>query len=240
MAIRFDPEIGDRYRFVSDVTTSVVREIDGVTERSQETARLVADESVVAVDDDEVTVEVTVTRDANAPRTFEVRLDRASRLTAIDLIEGVPAAALGIDVGADVPSDVASPPEGPLEPGMRWQVEAPAPGGVDARSITGHGRIRALGVEDDVEVAIAEVSLVVPIRSVVTTADGRVTIVGEQTIESETAYDLADGAARRDTTTIDGSVTLIVEPPLGVEAAPVEGTVDYEITTSTRRVGTDE
>jgi hypothetical protein len=231
--------VGDVYRFRADIETEVTRRIDGdVTEEADE-AVLVATETVRSVAEDEVLVRVALQRDDAAPRTLEVRLDRASRLTAIDLIEGVPAEALGLDVATDLPADISSPPTGPLEPGARWRIDREVTIGALARPVVvqGAGRIDALGVEDGHDVAVAVVELEVPVRTVVESADGRIRLVGTQRTRSETAYDLFDGAMRRDRTVTEGEVEVIAEPPAGIEAAPLRGDIEYRIVTRTRRLG---
>ncbi len=238
VAIRFSPEPGDEFRFTSTVETSLTRTIEGETRSDSTRAVLETVEEVTDVDDDTVEVAVEVTRDGASPRRFEVRLDRASRLRDIDLIEGVPVDSLGLDLGAALPPGLASPPAGALEPGTRWVVAEPvALDGVDEPgTITGEGRIDALGVEDGTDVAIAVVTLTVPVRSVIDAPDGRVILRGTQRAEVRTAYDLGDGAVHRDDTRVVGTVDVIVEPPDDVQARPVRGTIRYEVTTRTARV----
>ena len=240
VAVRFEPEVGDVYRFRAEVETDVVRDLDGEVSEQSDAAELEATQTVRSVGDDEVVVRVALRRDGAPPRTVDVRLDRASRLTAIDLIEGVPAEALGIDVSTDLPADISSPPTGPLEPGDRWVIDRQVRIGELARPVTvrGRGRITALGVEDGHEVAVAVVELDVPVRTVVDADGGPVRLVGVQHTRSETAYDLADGAMRRDRTTTEGDVALIAEPPPGIDAAPLRGELDYRIVTRTTRTGT--
>ena len=239
VAVRFEPEVGDVYRFEADVETQVLRTVDGVTTDESDAATLDATQTVQAVADDEVLVRIALRRDDAAPRTVDVRLDRASRLTAIDLVEGVPAEALGLDVGMDLPADIGSPPTGRLEPGDRWEILREVSLGDLARPILvqGRGRIDSLGVEDGRKVAVAVVELDVPVRTILDTADGRVRLVGTQHTTSETAYDLADGALRRDRTVTDGRVEVIAEPPAGVDAEPLRGDIEYRIVTRTRRLG---
>lgn len=241
IAIRFEPEIGDEYRFRSDIATEVASTIDGETDVTRSTSRLDATEAVVDIDDESVEVEVTVQRDSAAPRTFDVRYDRAGRLATIDLIEGVPAEALGLDLGTDLPADVASPPSGPLEPGAIWQIDRPIErDGAETVVVTGKGTIDSLGVEDGRDVAVVVVELEVPVRSTVDTADGRVTLLGSQFSSSRTTYDLADGTARTDRTEIRGDVDVIIEPPAGIDAPPVPGSVRYEVDIETRRIRSGE
>lgn len=238
VAVRFEPEVGDVYRFRADIDTEVTRTIDGETTEEADGAVLEATQTVRAVADDEVLVRVALQRDDASPRTVDVRLDRSSRLTAIDLVEGVPAEALGLDVQMDLPADISSPPTGPLEPGARWEIEREVTLGGLSRPVVvrGTGRIDALGVEDGHEVAVAVVELDVPVRTVLDTEDGRVRLVGTQHTVSETAYDLGDGAMRRDRTVTRGEVAVIAEPPSGVDAAPIRGELAYRLETSTRRL----
>lgn len=237
--LSFQPSVGDELRFRSEVTTEVRRTLEGEVQEVTDTAVLDATERVVAVDDAGIRVEVAVSRDGSAARTFDVRLDETSHLTAIDLIEGVPAEALDLELGTDVPSEVAGPPPGRLEPGERWTVERPVhlDGVEEPLLIEGRGRIESLGVEDGTDVAVAVVELEVPVRSVVSTEDGTVTLFGTQTTTSRTAYDLSDGALHRDRTTIVGTVSLLVEPPAGVDVTALQGAIDYEVRTHTRRLG---
>ena len=169
-----------------------------------------------------------------------MRLDRASRLTAIDLVEGVPAEALGLDVAMDLPADIGSPPTGPLEPGDRWEILREVDLGGVGRPVLvqGRGRIDSLGVEGGRDVAVAVVDLEVPVRTILDRPEGRLRLVGVQRTTSETAYDLADGALRRDRTVTDGAVEVIAEPPAGVDAAPLRGDIEYRVVTRTRRLGT--
>lgn len=243
VSIRFDPEVGDRYRFRSEISTDIERTIEGETTTEQSESVLDAVEEVLSVDGAEIRLAVTLERDRATPRRYEVLVDRGDRLSAIDLVEGVPADALGLDLATDLPSDIASPPPEPLEPGQTWEIRREVPltddttdRGSETVTVTGHGRVRSLGVEDGNDVATVEVELRVPIRSTIDTIDGVVTARGVQTSTSRTTYDLSDGAARRDRTVIDGTVDVVVDPPEGVLAPPVRGELRYAVATDTRRV----
>ena len=239
--VSFEPAVGDRFRFRSDIETEVARTIDGETSVARGSSKLEATEAIVDLDDEQIGVEVTVRRDGAAERTYEVRFDRTGRLSTIDLVEGVPTEALGLDLATDLPPDIASPPAGRLEPGQEWVIdrEVTVEGREEPLTVTGAGRIDSLGVEDGHEVAVAVVDLSVPVRSVVDTADGRVTLLGTQTSRSRTTYDLGDGSARTDRTRIRGDIEVLVEPPEGIEAPPVPGSVRYDVRSDTRRVRVD-
>ena len=237
VAIRFDPGVGDRWRLQSTIDTEVVRTIADERSVERSSSRLEATESVVGVDGDEVAVEVAVARDGGAARSYEVRFDRTGRLSAIDLVEGLPADDLGLPLASDLPPDVISPPAGPLEPGERWTVDRRIrlEGREEPVRIRGTGRIDSLGVEDGREVAVAFVEVVVPVRSITETASGRVTLAGSQTITARTAYDLTDGTARRERTEIRGTTDVVIEPPSGVDAPPVPGSLRYDVRTESER-----
>jgi hypothetical protein len=238
VAVRFEPEVGDVYRFRAEIATEVVRDLDGEVSEDADVAVLEATQTVRSVADDEVLVRVALQQDDAPSRTVDVRLDRASRLRAIDLVEGVPAEALGLDVSMDLPADISSPPTGPLQPGDRWVIEREVPVGAVGRPVTvrGHGRIDSLGVEGGHPVAVAVVELEVPVRSVVEVDGAPVRLVGVQRTRSVTAYDLVDGAMRRDRTTTNGDVALIAEPPPGIDATPLQGELGYRIVTRTTRL----
>lgn len=237
VAVRFDPGVGDRWHLRSTIDTELVRTIADERSVERSSSRLEGTESVVAVDGDEVSVEVAIARDGGAPRTYEVRFDRTGRLSAIDLVEGLPADDLGVPLGSDLPPDVVSPPGGRLEPGERWSIDRRVrlEGRDEPVRVRGAGRIDGLGVEGGRDVAIAVVEVVVPVRSVSETSAGRVTLAGSQTITARTAYDLADGTARRERTEIRGDADLVIEPPSGVDAPPVPGTLRYDVRTESSR-----
>lgn len=237
VTIRYAPDAGDEYRLRSEVETEVVRTIDGETDVERSTSQLNATETVTAVGEDEIAVEVRVERDGSPSRTYEVRFDPTGHLSAIDLVEGVPTEALGIVLTTDLPADISSPPPGPLEPGQTWTIERTitGPDRDEPARVLGTGRLDSLGVVDGHEMGVVVVEVSVPLHSVMDTADGRVTVRGTQTVVSRTSYDLDDGTARSDTTDITGDVDVLVEPPSGIDAPPVPGTITYVIETRTRR-----
>lgn len=238
VAIRFEPAIGDRYDFRSDVTTDITRTLDGETTREHDESTLGATETVTGIDGDEITLDVALERDGAPARAYTVRVNRSDRLTAIDLVEGVPAEALDLDLASDLPADVASPPAGPLEPGARWAISrtVEASDGGQPTVVTGTGRVESLGVQDGHDIATVVVELRVPIRSQIDTADGAVQVRGVQYSTSRTTYDLDDGAARGDDTTISGDLVVVVDPPVGVVAEPARFTVDYQLLSTTQRI----
>lgn len=237
VAIRYQPSTGDEYRLQSEVDTEVVRTIEGESDVERSSSRLRATERVTSVDEDEIAVDVRVERDGSVPRTYEVRFDPTGHLSAIDLVEGVPTEALGIVLTTDLPADIASPPPGRLEPGATWTIERriTSPDRDEPFTVSGTGRLESLGVVDGDPVASVVVEVSVPLHAVTETDDGRVTVRGTQTVVSRTTYGLDDGTARSDVTDIRGEVEVLVEPPAGVEAPPVPGTITYVVETETHR-----
>ncbi len=237
VTIAFDPAAGDRYHVESQVDTEIARSVSGTVDRNRATSHLDATERVVSVHDHEVSIEVTVVRDGGAPRTYEASFDPTGRLSSIDLVEGVPVQALGLDLATDLPADISSPPARPLAPGETWTIERdiPDPNGGRPFAVRGSGRLASLGVVDGDEVAVVVVQLEVPVRSVTDTEDGRVTVRGSQTVVSRTTYALSDGAARSDRTRIEGRAKVTVDPPAGIVAPPVSGSIRYSVATETHR-----
>ncbi len=236
--IAFAPAVGDRYRVRSQVDTEIARTVAGTVDHNRATSHLDATERVVGVHEHEVSIEVTVQRDGDDPRTYEASLDPTGRLSSIDLVEGVPAEALGLDLASDLPASISSPPTGPLAPGATWRIEQhiPDPGGGRPLTVTGTGRLTSLGVEHGDDVAVVVVELDVPVRSVTETEDGRVTVRGSQRVFSRTTYALSDGTARTDRTRIEGEAKVTVDPPAGIVAPPVDGSIHYSVVTETHRV----
>ena len=238
ITIQFEPMVGDRYRLESEVDAEILRTVDGEVDVERSESRLSASETVTAVDEDEIAVEVSVERDGAVPRRYEVRFGPSGHLSAIDLVEGVPTPALGLDLASGLPPDLVSPPTGPLEPGATWsnEREITNPDTDETVVVSGTGRLESLGVVDGVPIASVVVEVDVPLRSVESTADGRVTVRGRQTVVSRTRYDLDNGTARHDRTDIRGEIDVLVEPPEGIDAPPVPGTIRYDIEAETHRV----
>lgn len=236
----FEPTVGDTFRFRSTIRTEVDRSVEGRSEDPiSEESVLEATETVTDVDDEGVTMDVSIRRDGAPARDYTARFAHGQHLTAADLIEGTTADAVGMDLAANLPSDLSSPPPGPLEPGQRWTIEREVATEHVPIVVTGQGRVRTLAVHDGHDVALVEVELVVPIRSVIDHPNGLVHLEGRQISRSHTTYDLTEGTVRHDRTTIDGDVSWNLEPPPGVEAVPLPGTIAYTISTNTQRVYDD-
>lgn len=233
----FDPAVGDVYRFESTIRTEVLRTVDDrVEEPEVETSTLAATETVTDIDDGSVSMDVSITRDDAPARNYTALFDRGQHLTAADLVEGAASDAVGLDLAADLPTDLSSPPAGPLEPGERWTISRSVDTGHGAIVVTGTGRVVSLRVEDGNNVAVVEVELTVPIRSSLDNPNGEVLLDGTQIGRSRTVYDLTEGTVRSDQTSVEGEVRLVFRPPEGVQAEPVLGSIVYSVATDTRRV----
>lgn len=226
----FEPVVGDRFEFTSTVSETVRTRIGDTVDVSTGDSHIRTLEEVVAVGAGP-RAEVTVQRDGTTARTFSSGLDRAGRATALDLGRGVAAGELGIDLGAGVPAGALDPPPGPLRPGQVWAIgddRGPGP--------RGHGRVVGVSVEDGVALVETRVRLRVVIRGEVATPDGPVALDGDQVVAATTHRRVDDGVVWRERTEVEGTVDALVRPPLGVDAVPVTGRIDYVITTVTRRI----
>lgn len=233
----FDPAVGDTFRFESTIETEVLRTVDDRAEEPVvETSTLEATETVTDIADGTVTMDVEITRDGAPARSYTASFERGEHLTAADLAEGAASEAIGVDLAADLPTDLSSPPDGALEPGERWTISRSVDTGHGEIQITGTGHVRSLGVIDGHDVAVIEVEVTVPIASSLDNPNGVVHLDGIQVSRSRAVYDLNEGTVRRDRTTVEGEVALVIEPPGELDAEPVEGTIVYSVATQTRRV----
>lgn len=233
--VAYDAEVGDTARYRAEIRTDVTRVLAGERTRDRQVDRIETTQEVLSSDDGETMVEVDVLPETGAPRTFVARLDRAGRLDTIDVVDGVSAGALGVDPGDGLPVGLLAPPPGELRPGQRWQIEEPFAVAAlsEPLAVRGTGRVVSLGVEDGRDVAHVEVTVSMPVRSVVATSDGSVTVFGRQELSSKATYDLDGGGLVRERAVVDGEADLIVQPPPDVDAAPLRGTIAYTVTSET-------
>jgi hypothetical protein len=219
--VAFTPTEGARYSYRYEIEATITQSLDGadptVTEIS---TTLRADQEVVEVSPRGVLARVTLRREGGAPRTAEVRLDRAGTLQGIDLIEGQPTDIFGLgDLGGVLPT--AALPDGPLAPGDRWSIED--------EQVTGTGRLRRLGVIDGEDVAVISSDLTQLIDETTPVGDTTAALEGDLRATASTAYDLRDGSLRRATTKAHGAVQARIAPPPGIDAGAVLGAITYEI-----------
>lgn len=246
--VAFRPEVGAVYRYEVRVHSTSEVELPGEPpqERNEEIV-LQSEHTVLDAGPDGVRVQVILGDASGSVRTFVVRFDRAAQLESLESED-----ATSLDAGAEAdpdagvlgiseifPAAAAAPPDAALAPGERWDIDdrVVVPGAVDAARLTGAGRLRELGIEDDVEVARLVTSSVLQLTSERESDDGeRVRLEGQQVTEQRASHDLRDGAVRSASSTTTGVYDLAITPPFGEVRDPVRGTLRVRITSTTTRL----
>jgi hypothetical protein len=193
---------------------------------------------VLEVGDDGVRVEVALSRPGIGTRTVVVRFDRAAQLTAVESVEGIPADALGeLGLTEVFPAAAGAPPDRPLAPGDRWDIDDEVQLDADAAPtrLRGEGRLVELGVEDGRDTATVRTSTRLPVTTTTSTARGTRTLDGVQLTEVTVTYDLADGAVLRAEAVTSGHFELVLGPPPGGGGDPCTGSLDVEVTSTVER-----
>lgn len=236
VTIAYEPAPGETYSYRYGIESSTTRVLEGAPPVENVRSSVIeADHRVIEHDGEGVRLEVSLVRDDEPERRYEVRFDRSAQLVGIDRVDGV---ALGL-VGEAALSDLFTsgpPPTGALRPGDSWPIEAPLELPETARPVvtTGSGRLVELGVVGDVDVAVVESELQVPVSG--STDDGRTAINGLQHSRIRITYALEDGSVVEATSATTGEVRLVVQPPPGVDGRPVTGWLEYQIETTTDRI----
>ena len=245
--LAFRPEVGAVYHYEVRVrSTSEVRLPGEAPETRTEEIVLQSEHTVLAANEDGVRVQVILGDASGSVRTFVVRFDRAAQLESVEAedAEGSFGDTTGEDGGTlglseIFPAAAVAPPEGELEPGASWVIDdrVAVPGAVGLAHLTGNGRLRELGIEDDVEVAKLVTSSVLSLAAEQTSADGeRVLLRGQQATEQRASRDLGDGAVRSASSRTTGTYDLEVQPPIGQLRDPVRGTLRVTVTSKTTRL----
>lgn len=217
--VRLDgaPEIGARSVHRYELEATITRFLQGEEPAVSEVDVTVDTEAeVLELTDDGVRAEVTIRRRGEGPRTAQVVLGRGGTLQDLELVEGLPAAATGLDGFAALFAAAELPPDEPLRPGDRWVVREDA--------VQGSGRLERLAVVDGEPVAVVRSDVLELLDG--TDASG---LEGELRTSATTTYDLGDGSVRRSTSTSSGSVDALIQPPEGVDAEPVQATISYDV-----------
>lgn len=219
--VAFTPAMGERYSYRYEIEATITQSLDGADPTVTEIrTTLRADQEVVEVSPGGVLAEVTLRREGGAPRTADVRLDRAGMLQGVDLIEGQPTDVFGLgDLGGVLPT--AALPDVPLAPGDRWVI--------DDEPVSGRGRLLRLGVIDGEEVAVVSSDVTQPIDETTPVGDTTAALAGDLHAAATTAYDLRDGSVRQATTRARGVVQARIAPPPGIDAGAVLGEITYDI-----------
>lgn len=222
--VRIDahPNIGDRSRYRYEILATITRSIEGDRPTTTKVATtLLADQEVTAITTSGIEADVTLRRDGAATRTTRVLLNRGGAIRSIELVAGLDSAGLGLSqLGSLLPRAV-TPPTRALAPGDRWAIREDA--------VQGSGRLARLGVVDGADVAVVRTSLSEAIDDAVTSGASTAKLTGTLRTLSTAAYDLADGSTRRSTARSHGTVQAKIEPPPGIRARAVLGTITYDI-----------
>jgi hypothetical protein len=215
------PAVGDRYSYRYELTATVSQSLEGAEPtRTDITTTIQADQEVLEVHAGGVRAEVTIRRDGGAPRRAVVRLDRAGALQGLELVEGQRPELLGLDDLGAVLSTVPLP-AGPLSPGARWTI--------DDGGVSGAGRLVRLGVIDGRDAAVVRTDTTQPVDEISPAGDTTAALEGRLRSRTTTAYDLDDGSVRRASSRTEGEVRARIDPPPGVDAEPVLGTITYAV-----------
>ncbi len=229
VSLRFDPAIGDTYRFRYEVEIEVTRTVDGGEPETTETTTTITSEQEVVDLTDEGTVVAVALTDDGKRSTAVVVLDRTGSVQAVQQVAGRSAGALGLPAPVDVLAAAAGPPDRPLGLGDEWSIGDGAE--------RGGGRLERLGIVDGHKVATASADVTEALSTTRTVDGSEVAMDGDLRTTSTTTFDLADGAVRRGTLRSSGTVELRIAPPGGVTAEPVEATITYVLRVRTTRLG---
>lgn len=238
--IAFRPEAGTTYAYRVEVESVTVTTLQG-GEPQRITDRFVLDakQSVLESGDDSSRVRVRVAGPNVGARTYVVRLDRAGQLAEVQSIEGLPARALGsLGISEIFPVAAGAPPDRPLSPGERWQVNEPVrlPDQPESR-LRGSGRLTELGVVDGNEVATVESNYRLAVRGTTELEQGSFALEGAQSTVKTGTHRLEDGSVEEVRAVTRGRFRLALMPPAGTTGPVVPGTLTIEVRSHTSRVG---
>jgi hypothetical protein len=241
VALSFQPAVGTELAYRTDVESTTVTDVPCQPfSRRTERTRIDSTQQVLDVGDDGgVRVQVELSRRGTGTRTVVVRFDRAAQLTTVESVEGIPASSLG-DLGlSDIfPPAAGAPPDRPLAPGDRWEVDdeirLDGDGGEPTR-LRGEGRLVALGVVDGSDTATIETRTELPVSTTTSTASGTRSLDGEQVTDVTATYDVDDGALRRASSVTTGTFDLDLTPPPGGSGDPCNGTLLVRVRSEVRR-----
>jgi hypothetical protein len=236
--VDFRPHRGAQYRYVIDVQAATTTALQGRAPTHNETdQRLTARHTVEAVDTDGVTVDVRLTGSGSRTRSFEVRLDRAGSLAEVQRVEDIPAEVLGdIGISEVFPAGAGAPPNRPLRPGATWRIRQPVTlPGTDAARLTGTGRLVRLGTTNGRDVATVKSTFRLPVHQTSQTADGTITLDGEQVTDTTAVHAVDDGAVESVRAHTVGTYRVTLAPPAGVGGEPITGRLQVDVQSTTTR-----
>jgi hypothetical protein len=227
VSVTYAPQVGDRYGYRYEISATVSRQLEGEAPQvSHVDTELRADQVVEARTARGARLRLRLTREGGAPREAVAIVDRAGSLEGIELVEGLGAAVLGVADEAILPT-LPGPPDRPLAPGDRWSI--------DGRGRTGEGRLERLGVVDGRDVAVVRTTATSRLARDLLAGASATAVRGRVRSGSTVSYDLDGGAIRRSRSWSRGEVRAELQPPEGVDAAPVRATISYEVTVEVTR-----
>jgi hypothetical protein len=237
--ITYRPQRGDTSTYRVEVHAEVTTTIgDTAPRHTVDDQVLMARHSVLSGGAGGSSVQVRLTGQGEAPRTFVVRLDRAGHLAEVQRVEGLPASALGgLGLSEIFPAAAGVPPDRLLAPGSRWRLNEPVALPSEAPSrLLGTGRLVELGVVGGHKVARVRSSFRLPVRRTSDETQGRILIEGDQVVESTTVSRVSDGSVETVETATTGQFRLTLTPKDG-SGATVPGQVQVVVRSVTTRVG---
>lgn len=235
----FSAEPGTRLEYAITVNSRVLTRLGGTPEVTEEEIRLEAVQEVVAVSDDGVVdLEISMTGEGERPRVFEVRLDRARGVATVDSVQGLPVEALG-ELGPSRLILLANglPPDHSLEPGGTWAIERALELPEGPETLRGRGRLEGLRHENELPIARVRADTALPIDRIMHLEQGRVRLSGEERTRAQLDYLVADGTVRGARSVTTGVFDLVVTPPPGTGAEPLEGELEVRVESRTEPVG---
>ena len=242
--ISYRPAVGEVVTYRTSVRAVTVTRIgDEAARRREASSTLTARHRVLSSGAEGAEVEVRLSQEGVAPSTFLVRFDRAGQLVGVERIEGLPADALG-DLGLSeiLPASAAAPPRRALAPGETWEIDEPValPSASSAARVTGRGRLVALGVDGGRRVARVDSRYRLPVRQTAGDTGGRLALEGSLDTAAVVSYDLDDDQVHAVESRSTGRYAVTLLPPAGVAGVAgvaVPGTLEVDVTATTRRAG---
>lgn len=237
--VAFRPSVDARFSYQVVVRTRSTLRIDGKEPVSEDaTARLQVEQRVVMSSTEGSVVEVVLRTTPEDQRTVLVRLDRAAQLIGLESAAGKDPEALDdLGVAEVFPAAVGAPPDRPLRPGERWQVDSPVnlPASTPSR-LVGEGRLTGLGVVAGRRSAtITTVTTLPVVRRTSSPGRNEAVLEGVQRTTTTASHTLGDGAIQEARSITRASYALRLLPPPGLSADPVRGRLELEISSTTER-----
>ena len=235
--LAYAPAPGTVYRYAVHVVSTSTTVLSGrAPQRHADVLDFVAVDTVLAADQAGTRLRVEVSSGPRSLGSYVVRLDRQAALTGIDAENGQPLTAAGaLQLQDLLPAVAGAPPDRPLRPGDRWQVNEPVQlPTLAAARLVGAGRLDALGVLDGRRVAETRATGSIELGPTASGSAGQVGLRGHETIFVTSARAVDDGAVERSTASTKGLFDILL---LADGKAPlVTGQLVVNVSSTTRRL----